>query len=49
MAVEKTNIGCGEPNGLPNDICCMHIEASVETFLKLAEAFGWTVPTAVPA
>jgi hypothetical protein len=30
-----------------NEICCMHIDASVETFLKIAEALGWTPPVSV--
>jgi hypothetical protein len=29
--------------------CCMTVRASIETFLKLAEALGWTVSAAVPA
>lgn len=43
MAVEQTNGGCSI------DVCCFNIDASIETFLKLAEAAGWTAPTAVPA
>jgi hypothetical protein len=44
MAVEKTTIGCGG-----DEICCMHIDANIETFLKIAEALGWTIQAAVPA
>jgi hypothetical protein len=44
MAVEKTESGCAI-----EDVCCMHIEANVETFLKIVEALGWAAPTAVPA
>ena len=44
MPVEKTIIGCGG-----DEICCMHIDASIETFLKIAEALGWTQTAAVPA
>jgi hypothetical protein len=43
MAVEKTNGGCSI------DVCCFNFDASIETFLKLAEAVGWTVSPAVPA
>jgi hypothetical protein len=35
--------------GCTPDVCCFNIDASIETFLKLAEAVGWTVSTAVPA
>lgn len=30
-------------------ICCMTARASIETWLKLAEALGWTQSAAVPA
>lgn len=29
--------------------CCLNISASIETFLQVAEAMGWTVSAAVPA
>jgi hypothetical protein len=43
MAVEKTNGGCTP------DVCCFNFDASIETFLKLAEAVGWTIPGVIPA
>jgi hypothetical protein len=33
----------------PNANCCITIEASVETYLKYAEAVGLTQSAAVPA
>lgn len=44
MAVEKISSEC---DGMT--ICCMHIDATITEFLKLAEKLGWTVPPAVPA
>lgn len=44
MANSLTNSNaCGE------DVCCFTLDVSIETFLKLAEAVGWSASTAVPA
>lgn len=36
-------------NACGTDVCCFTLDASIETFLKLAEAVGWTESAAVPA
>jgi hypothetical protein len=42
------NVCCPSWN-LSNSSCCVNVEASVETYLKYAEAVGLTAPPAVPA
>ncbi len=39
----NSNTGCTP------DVCCFNLDASIETFLKLAEAVGWNGGGPVPA